>query len=212
MPADPKTVDLIYIFTALLVPIVPAAIFFRWFDSVADVSTPPTSKLSAFLQGLGVKLGGAFGGYFLVMYIILRCRPPIPVPVPPGDEVWTLTGNFQSSPPIASNTEISIQYSPDPFNVPPDNTFKGQFLVQRIDAKLVFPTVTFARLPREKFQTATVHLEDPEGDAKIIGKVYRTRRDDSTRQIDIVDPIELLPVSSPYVDTGTPLPSPPQNP
>jgi|SRR5271165_1511490 len=42
-------------------PILPAFVFFRFLPSKADVSGP--------FQGLELKLGGAFGGYFLILLL-----------------------------------------------------------------------------------------------------------------------------------------------
>jgi hypothetical protein len=104
MPTNPTTVDLIYILTALLVPIIPAVIFYRWFSSTAEVSTGEgASGLSQFFHGIGFRLGGAFGGYFILMLVILWCRPT----APPGGEIWTVTGKIDSLPPIAHEDEIS---------------------------------------------------------------------------------------------------------
>src|SRR5438105_1157527 len=123
MPTDPTTIDLIYILIALLVPIIPAVIFYRWFPSTAEVSTGEGgSRLPQFLRGIGFKLGGAFAAYFVLMLVILRCRPPLP---PLTDyEIWTVTGVIDSSPAIENEDEITLSIQPRVLQWNPDSTFK----------------------------------------------------------------------------------------
>jgi hypothetical protein len=205
MLTNPKTVDLIYILTALLVPIIPAVIFYRWFPSTAEVSSGQSG--SGFLRGIGFKLGGAFGAYFIVMVVILKCRPPLP-PLT-GGEIWTVRGTFDSSPKILNEDEITLSIQPRAFLWNLDNSFTVDIYVPRKDGNLIFPTLNFGRSPQEKFQPATVHLD---GAKYEIGKAYTTSTPaGKTREIQINEKIELPKLTSTYDGSGpapAPVPSP----
>jgi hypothetical protein len=66
-----------------LLPVIPAYFLFKALPSSADVSGP--------FQGLQVKLGGAFAGYFLLfVFIIYKLNVIIP---PPSAQVWEVSGH-----------------------------------------------------------------------------------------------------------------------
>lgn len=67
----------------ILLPLIPAFILFWALPSSADVSGP--------FQGLQMKLGGAFAGYFILVVLIFYTKNTIWDPVP-SYQVWTVTG------------------------------------------------------------------------------------------------------------------------
>lgn len=72
----------IAITVAVLLPIVPAYLLFKLLPSNAVVAGP--------LKGLTVNLGGAFGGYFAILLLLLWRMPS-----PPSDtEYYTLEGRL----------------------------------------------------------------------------------------------------------------------
>src|SRR2546426_12406506 len=85
MPTDPNTVNLIWVFTAILLPVIPALLLYKLLPSTADVSGP--------FHGMQVKLGGAFAGYFLLVLVISYW--PGRKPRELGYEVWTVKGQIE---------------------------------------------------------------------------------------------------------------------
>ena len=69
----------------VLLPMVPAYLLFR--------ALPSTGNVEGKLQGLEIKLGGAFAGYFALVFLVLHTEsiwnPP---PPPPAAYVWHLSG------------------------------------------------------------------------------------------------------------------------
>ena len=74
---------LLTLVSVVLLPIIPAYFLFKALPSSANVSGP--------FQGLEVKLGGAFAGYFLLfVFIIVKLNTIMP---PPSAEVWEVSGH-----------------------------------------------------------------------------------------------------------------------
>ena len=64
----PNATNLIFVLVAILVPIIPAFIFFKWL--------PADSNVGGTWQGLKIKLTGAFGGYFAIFATIIAVTKP----------------------------------------------------------------------------------------------------------------------------------------
>ena len=71
--------SLLYITVAVILPIVPAYLLYRLLPSESQVEGP--------WQGLRIKLGGAFGGYFLLVITIFFFARSLPT-----YEVWNVRG------------------------------------------------------------------------------------------------------------------------
>src|SRR5689334_10019028 len=71
----------------IIIPIVPAYVLFRALPSSANVTGP--------LQGLELKLGGAFAGYFaLLVFTFIQLPRVRQFAVPEMHQVWTVQGNL----------------------------------------------------------------------------------------------------------------------
>jgi hypothetical protein len=178
MPTDPNTVKLIWIFTAILLPIIPALLLFKLLPlSTADVSGP--------FHGLQIKLGGAVGAYFLLVLVIYFG----PRPTPPY-EVWTLKGYIQDEngtyvPPDKINMNIqprSVEYLTD-------GSFEMDVLVKRGQSgRVKFPTLMVEWQPPQLFGNAAVHLDSA---SQLFGKKYKLKIDQASREIEVAEPIQL---------------------
>lgn len=73
--------NLVFLIVAVLLPIVPAALLYRLLPSDSKVEGP--------FQGLKIKLGGAFAGYFLVLLVVLGFAVRMP-----AYDVWTVRGEI----------------------------------------------------------------------------------------------------------------------
>jgi hypothetical protein len=177
VPTDPNLVKLIWIFTAILLPIIPAILLFKFLPSTGSVSGP--------FHGLEIKLGGAFGGYFLLVLVIYFG----PRPTPPY-EVWTLKGYIQDEdgtylPPDKINMNIQPR-SVDYLN---DGSFEMDILVKRGQSGQVkFPTFMVDWQPAQLFGNATVHLDSA---SQLFGKKYNLTVSQGSREITITEPIKL---------------------
>jgi hypothetical protein len=178
MPTEPNTVNLIWIFTAILLPIVPALLLFKLLPlSTADVSGP--------FHGLQIKLGGAVGAYFLLVLVIYFG----PRPTPPY-EVWTVKGYIQDEDgthPAADKISMSIQ--PRSVEYLKDGSFEMDVLVKRGQSgRVKLPTLIVEWQPAQLFGNATVHLDSA---SQLFGKKYQLRVDQGSREIEVAEPIQL---------------------
>jgi hypothetical protein len=83
------TLMLLIVAVIVLLPIVPAFLLFKFLPSRADASGP--------LQGLEIKLGGAFAGYFILVVLILSQLAKLKEIASPEPQVWKVTGTVQDS-------------------------------------------------------------------------------------------------------------------
>jgi len=102
---SPVTLMLLIVAVIVLLPIVPAFLLFKFLPSRADASGP--------LQGLEIKLGGAFAGYFILVVLILSQLTRLKEIASPEPQVWKVTGTVQDShasllaPPMCRSTPTS---------------------------------------------------------------------------------------------------------
>jgi len=103
----------------VLLPIVPAYLLFRALPSTGNVS----GKL---LQGLEIKLGGAFAGYFAVVLLIFYKHDTWdPTPPPPTAYVWHLSGQVTDATgaPLEPLDLKDFSFAPPTFQALPGGNF-----------------------------------------------------------------------------------------
>jgi hypothetical protein len=191
----PNTANLVWVFTAILLPIIPALILYKLLPSTADVQGP--------FHGLQIKLGGAFAGYFLlVMVVYFWPREKPPELTQTTYEVWTVKGQIQNDDGTTLQ-QINLSIQPRGVDyVPQDGSFEMDILVRRGQSgEEKFPSLLIEREPPVAFSNAVMHL-DPL-DKKYIAN---TR----SRVISIKDPIKLKNVQEkPYSPPQETFPTPP---
>lgn len=198
MPTDPNTVNLIWVFTAILLPIIPAFILYKLLPSTADVSGP--------FRGLQIKLTGAFGGYFLLVLVIFFW--PRPKARDLAYEVWTLKGQIQDEDgAVLPRDKINLNIQPRSVEYIEDGSFEMDILVKRGQSGQVkFPTLLVERQPAQPFGNATIHL-DPSTER--FGKKYAREMKPNLREITITEPIKLKKIEEKaYVPPPGPAPKP----
>jgi hypothetical protein len=182
-------VNLFYLFIALLLPIVPAFVMFKFLPkSSADASGP--------FSGLKIKLTGAFAGYFILAIFVAL------LPRPKNDEVWTVKGMIKSDSagPILKSDELVINIEPPFVAVQADETFETKIPVSWKGGRRVFPALVIGRLPESNFTKVTIHLG---GEFKDFGEKYHVQPREAEHELEIKDQIEVQRVPAPYIGGGT---------
>ena len=177
MPSDPNLVKLIWVFTAILLPIIPAVVIYKLLPAAADVSGP--------FKGLQIKLSGAVAFYFLIVLVISFGPQPTFSP----SEVWTLKGYIQDQDgTYLPQDKINMSIQPRSVEYLNDGTFEMDILVKRDQAgQIKLPTLLVEWQPPQLFGNATVHL-DP--GSQLFGKKYQLKVT-GPREITITEPIKL---------------------
>jgi len=106
----------------ILLPVVPAYVLFKALPSTGNISGP--------LQGLGLKLTGAFAGYFALVVFIFMELPKIRQFVSPEiHQVWTVEGNLQD--PSGNGILVGpceVHFMPSPYGSFSSGWFKTTFV------------------------------------------------------------------------------------
>lgn len=104
--------NIIYLSVAVLLPLIPAFLLFKALPSGSDVEGP--------WRGLKIKLGGAFGGYFLLLITIFGFSKTLP-----SYEVWTVRGQleFSDGGGVLDENLVRFILKPPRIAVYPDGTF-----------------------------------------------------------------------------------------
>ncbi len=137
----------------VLLPVVPAYLLFKALPSSAQVTGP--------LQGLTLKLGGAFAGYFAVLLvIILNLSKLLP---PPVYQVWQVEGNVtdDKNVPFEFLNEPDFQLSPPHFIPERGGSFTLMFTTSSTPAGngIAFPTLTVSH---DQFKPLPIPLDPAE--------------------------------------------------
>lgn len=166
---------------AVILPIVPAYVLYKTLPAKTTVTGP--------FKGLDIQLTGAFGGYFLVLLVVVGLLFALQPP-PPGLQVWEVSGRVASPRPVELS-DFSIQ--PPRADVGPDGSFELSVLVE-VDAEgnFDFPTVFISR---PGFEPATISFNAKRptfGTEK-----YEWDADKKARKIYIRTPVKLRPEGRP---------------
>lgn len=150
MPAD--IIHLATLASIVLLPIFPAYLLFKALPSQAGVAGP--------FQGLQLKLGGAFAGYFVVVAFITfqhnRWAPD------PTYQVWEFNGRLtdKHEKPIEPLAMEHIQLSPPTLELFHDGSFKLTFsTIPAPGGGVKYPKLS---LSHPSFQALTIDLGDQE--------------------------------------------------
>ncbi len=192
-------VTLFYLFISILLPIVPAYVFFKFLPKSDATVTGPFS-------GLKIKLGGAFAGYFLLLlFVTVSPRPKV-------DEVWTVKGMISNEPaaPIAKSDELIVSIEPPLVAMQSDYSFQTKVPVSWHGGKRVFPTLVIGRLPEAAFGKVIIHLGGdfifgPPVSKEYKTLVYHVDKDEAEHELNVKEQIEVpkIPGSG---QGATPLP------
>jgi len=137
--------NLVVLAAAVLLPLIPAYILYRFLPSNTLVNGP--------FQGLTVSLTGAFGGYFLVMLAVFGFYHTLPDNSNPGDEVWTIRGKIQN--PVTNLSDLQLSVRPATTQIDEDGTFSLRTLVPLNNGKPQLPTLI---LQHPLYETLNVHF------------------------------------------------------
>jgi hypothetical protein len=171
----------------VLVPIIPAYLLFKALPSTADATGP--------LQGVGLKLSGAFAGYFVIILLVLfQWNKIIPGP---GSDVWEVNGRIMlNGKPLETLAVDDVTVSPSSLTILGGGRFRAKFHTEPgSHGGTDFPSITIGHFG---YVPTTIELKRPSTDEE---KAQQTRDEDEYR-------IDLAPVSlakiPPYLDKGTP--------
>ena len=173
--------ELVNLAAMVLLPLIPAWILYR--------VLPSSGNVSGALGGFHIKLGGAFGGYFALVILMLWYGPKLA-----KDQVWTVTGQigFEDQSQAPDLTSILVSSQPPSLDLDKTGRFTMQILVKPGQAgELVFPNLI---AEHEGYIPANVDLS--QHPPKFV-KNYKVARDERTQNIVINEPV-LLGTASRY--------------
>lgn len=184
----------------VLLPIVPAYFLFRALPSEADVTGP--------LQGLTIKLGGAFAGYFALLVLVLSTHTFWNPPPVPASQTWDVEGQVlnDQGQPLESLNGSDILLNPNPVTPKHGGNFHVTFsTIPLPSGGSMYPTLFIGHLP-EFPEAPEIHL-DP--DSPRLDSSLKLTGDKKTRHIQIQ--VVLKKTTKPYTSVGQPPPVvPPQ--
>jgi hypothetical protein len=201
LPTDPNSVKLIWIFTAILLPLLPAILLFKFLPaSQAKVWGP--------FKGLKINLSGSIAAYFLLFIAISFGPRPTP---PSAAEIWRIKGSIRDeNGKILGADKINVNIQPNTVEYRNDGSFDMKVLVKRNEmGQLEMPTLNVLWNPPDPFGNAIVHL-DP-ADLRVgLGEDYKLERDESAHEIVVTKPIKLEKkvADVPYSPPTGPAPQP----
>ncbi|MBZ5533695.1 MAG: hypothetical protein LAO20_19870 [Acidobacteriia bacterium] len=155
----------------ILLPMAPAYVLFKALPGTAAVSGP--------LQGLNIKLGGAFAGYFALLVLVFSTHN-IWNPAPSG-QVWEVSGTVadEDGAVLQPLDPKDIGVIPRSFNAYADGTFTLTVPTTPTQGGgTAFPRVMVGH---PNFQTTTIPLDPSDAAAAHVGLV----RDETNHQIRI---------------------------
>jgi hypothetical protein len=117
--------QILYYAIWIFFPILPAFVFFKFLPSKADVSGP--------FQGLELKLGGAFGGYFLIL--LLSYSRITGMLTQAEAQRWTVTGSIALADSADKPQMASLVVHPPNPSVEPTGHFSMELLLPTSDSE-----------------------------------------------------------------------------
>jgi hypothetical protein len=169
----------------ILLPLVPAFLLFWKLPSKADVTGP--------LQGLNLKLGGAFAGYFALLLLVFWTHniwnPP------PAWQVWDVSGTFTDENGAAIQASApDIALIPGSTNAYPNGMFTLRVpIIPTQGGGMSFPSVM---VTYQGFQQVTIPLDPAEG------ANLGLARDENEHRIKIpAIHLKKIPEYSPHADS-----------
>ena len=164
LPQDELTAFL-HLSLVILLPMVPAYVLFKALPGSADVSGP--------LQGLNIKLGGAFAGYFALLVLVFSTHN-IWNPVRAG-QIWQVKATLldENGAVIQSLDPNYIGLDPNTFDTNKDGSFTLTVATQPTQGgAIVLPSVTVSY---PSFQQPTIALDPADPSAGNAGLVRDER-------------------------------------
>ena len=145
--------SIIHITVGILLPIIPAYILYKTLPAKTTVTGP--------FKGLNVQLGGAFGGYFLLVLVILGFFSTQPKPT--SYEIWRVKGQVsleQAAPASLLEKDVQLSIKPPLKDVFPDGRFWLDILVKQKETdEGEFPTLL---IDHPLYQVVSIDLNEKE--------------------------------------------------
>lgn len=192
-------ISLLSLAVIVLVPCIPAFLLFKALPCRADVSGP--------LQGLEVKLGGAFAGYFALVVLVLAShsvwQPSL------RSQVWTVDGQLAyqggQAQGLVNNTQIEPE-RPDVM-LSSDGSFK-MAVHTSLDpgGEVEFPKVD---INLQGYSPVDIPLNNETWTNPVTKQAIKLKRDTVEHEIHIQQPIRLVKMSQYDAASGqTPIQEP----
>jgi hypothetical protein len=173
--------DLVLIGFTILLPLTPAYILYK--------ALPAKTRVVGPFKGLNIQLSGAFGGYFLLVLVIIGFLSTRPRPQDPRYEVWKVTGKmkFDSSWTDAEKEKLQLSLIPGNQRIYPNGDFEMLVAPEVAEGgKLKFPKLL---IRQDGFQIVTIDLDNQE---TTYGQLNQNvSKDFRTKDLEVKTPIEL---------------------
>lgn len=180
---------LIRLAAVILLPMLPAYVLFK--------ALPSTGNVDGKLQGMEIKLGGAFGGYFAVLILIFAQWGKIVPPPPPTSQAWEVDGQLNDDTGNGIPVVSADDFKSDPGFI---NWGGGYFRIfihttPGDDGK---PRFSPLMITPKGFGTVPIHLEDPSAVGETGG---RQGRSSTAKHLITLNPLKFHRVAdTPYND------------
>ena len=180
----------------VLLPVFPAYLLFHALPSTGNVG----GKL---FQGLEIKLGGAFAGYFALVFLVLHTKDVwCPPPPQPSAYVWQISGQVVDSNGQAFKDQLDLKdfaISPATFSSLPGGKFELFIHTEPQDGGgTTYPDIV---LSHGSYVPFPIQLDPAKMDAKLMALLGMTR-DDAHRKITM----EHIPLQNPPYNPAGPEP------
>lgn len=181
-----------------LLPIIPASLLF-W-------KLPSTGDLNGTLQGMQLKLGGAFAGYFALVLVIIANHQTLIQPPPPAYVTWTVRGKLlgqqgQRLEPIGPS---DVEMSPPMIRRDGDGEFTLRYYVlPDPNGNYDYPYINLSHKDsKAEYKPVQIHLSPDDHfyhDKGVTLNITQTKQN-----IDLHE-VALQPVETPYNAGAAPL-------